>query len=214
MHKLVIFDMDGTIFAHKNFWLELHKRLGTWNEGKQATEEWLHKDFGKLIDIVIHNLWKGKPAQPYLDLVAEAEYLPGVKEAVKDLRARGYTIAIITSGPSLLMERAKKELGIDLGVASVLEVKDGAITGRSRHDDGSPMFLEEENDKAHDAELLCRKLGITLKDAVAVGDGRNDIPLFKAVGMSIAFNTKNDDVRKAATHHVEGNDLRKILGHF
>ncbi len=214
LHRLVIFDMDGTIFVHKNFWLELHKRLGTWDEGKKATEEWLHKDFGKLVDIVIHNLWKGKPAQPYLDLVAEAQYLPGVQETVKELHRRGYRTAIITSGPSLLMERAKKELDIDLGVASVLEVKDGVITGRSRHGDGSPMFLEQERNKAHVAELLCEELGLALKDTVAVGDGRNDIPLFKAAGMSIAFNTKNDDVRKAATHHVEGNDLRKILRYF
>jgi len=208
-HKLVIFDMDGTIFEHENFWLELHKRLGTLDEGKKATDEWLRKDFAKLVDIVVHNLWKGKPAQPYLDLVNEARYLPGVKETVTELHKRGYKTAIITAGPSQLMERAKRELGIDLGYASTLEIKDGIITGRSRHDDGSPMFLELE--KHLSAEKLCDGLGITLHEAVAVGDSHNDLPLFRKAGMSIAFNTQDNELRCAATHHVEGNDLRNIL---
>jgi len=209
--KLVILDMDGTVFEHKNLWAALHKAYGTHEEGVKATEELLYTDYAKLIDIVIHNLWKGKPAQPYFDLIASVKYLPGVKETIKELHMRGYKVAIITSGPDLLLERAKRELGIDLGFANTLEVKDGIVTGRSRHDDGSSMWPVQVDNKVPLAERLCETLKISLHDVAAVGDERNDLPLFKAVGVSIAFNTRNAELIAAATHQVEGNDLRKIL---
>ncbi len=209
--RLVLFDMDGTLFEHENFWRELHKALGTWEEGKKATEEWLHKDYDTLVDIVIHNLWKGKPAKPFLDLVANVKYLPGAKETVGALRRRGYELAVITSGPDALLARAKIELGIVHGVGNTLEVKDGVITGQSRHDDGNTMWPVAADNKVPIAERLCEETGCAMKDAIAIGDGRNDVKLFKAVGTSIAFNDAPPELVEIATHRVEGNDLRAIL---
>ncbi|MBI4450914.1 hypothetical protein HY642_02985 [Candidatus Woesearchaeota archaeon] len=40
MPKLVVFDMDGVLFQHHNFWIELHKALGTWEEGKLLTQKY------------------------------------------------------------------------------------------------------------------------------------------------------------------------------
>lgn len=212
MHRLILFDMDGTIFEHTNFWLELHKRLGTETEGRKATEEWLHADYDRLIDIVIHRLWKGKPAQPFLDLIAETRYLPGVEATIRALKARGYAIAMITSGPEQLLARAMEELGIEHGVANRLDIADGLITGESRNADGSTMWPVTADGKIAAAERLCADLGFRMEDAVAVGDGRNDLPLFEAVGMSIAFNAHDGELKRAATHIVEGNDLSRILG--
>lgn len=211
MKQLVILDMDGTLFEHKDVWLELHKVYGTRKEGWKATKKWLYTDYAKLVDIVVHNLWKGKPAQPYFDLMAADKYLPGVKETIKELHQRGYTVAIITSGPDLLLERAKRELGIDLGFANTLEIKNGVVTGRSRHDDGSSLWPVGADNKVPLAEQLCRKLRISLNDVVVIGDEQNDLPLFKVAGISIAFNTKNEALIVAATHHVKGHDLRAIL---
>jgi len=210
MARLIILDMDGTVFHHKNLWLELHKRLGTLDEGEKATREWLYKDYDKLVDIVIHHLWKGKPAQPYLDLVAEAEYLPGAKEAVAALKQKGYAIALISSGSDLLVKRAMDELGIAYGAGNHLDIADDIITGRSQHADGTTMWLVRD-DKRLVAERFCAEAGCTLADAVAVGDERNDLALFTAVGTSIAFNDAPDELKEAATHVVEGDDLRMIL---
>ncbi len=211
MHKLVIFDMDGVIFEHRNLWLELHKKLGTYEEGKAATDEWLYKDYDTLVDIVIHKLWKGKSAGPFNDLVANVKYVTGAEATVKALQARGYEVALITSGPSQLMQRAMDELDIEHGTANHLEIKNGVITGRSRDDDGNSMWPIQADNKVPIAEALCKELGFTMDDVVAVGDELNDLPLFTAAGMSIAFNAENEELKAAATHHVEGNDLRMIL---
>ncbi len=210
MPRLVILDMDGTVFRHKNLWLELHRRLGTFEEGRKATEEWLHRDYAKLVDVVIHGLWKGKPAQPFLDLIEEAEYLPGAEEAVRAMHAKGYVVALVSSGSDLLVERAKRELGIAHGVGNRLDIADGIITGRSRDATGATLWPVRD-DKVPAAERLCRECGCRMADAVAIGDGKNDRSLFRTVGTSIAFNDAPEELKAAATHVVDGKDLRGIL---
>ena len=61
--------MDGVIFEHRNFWLELHKAYGTYKEGIELTKKYLATDYQKLVDEVIGRVWKNKPAQYYFDLV-------------------------------------------------------------------------------------------------------------------------------------------------
>lgn len=202
MRSLLIFDMDGTIFEPKN-WLELHRKMGTWDARKKATDEWLYKKYDTLVDIVIHNLWKGKPAQPFLNLVNEMKYLPCVESTIKALKARGYEIALITSDPSQLMERAMEELGIKYGVANHLEIREGTITGRLRHDDGTSMWPVQSDNKVPIAQELARSLGFSIEEVIAVGDEKNDVPLFKAVGLSIVFNDAPEELRAVATHVLQ-----------
>ena len=46
---------------------------------------------------------------------------------------------------------------------------------------------------------LCRRAGISLAQAVAVGDWINDVPMFEVAGRSFAMGTAPDDVRAKAT---------------
>ncbi len=111
--KLIIFDMDGVIFEHLNFWLELHKAYGTYEEGAELTEKYVKTNYQKLVDEVVGRLWKGKPAKTYFELVKKIKYSLDVKETLSRLKELDYKTAIISSGPKELAERAKKELGID-----------------------------------------------------------------------------------------------------
>ncbi|MFW9831640.1 MAG: HAD hydrolase family protein, partial [Candidatus Thorarchaeota archaeon] len=42
-------------------------------------------------------------------------------------------------------------------------------------------------------------------------DSRNDIPMFKVAGFSIAFNPTNEEVAQAATTIVQGEDALELL---
>ena len=64
-YKLICFDMDGVLFQDINFWLELHKKFGTLEQGKVLTEKYLHSDYERLIEEVVVKLWKGRDATPY-----------------------------------------------------------------------------------------------------------------------------------------------------
>ena len=105
--------MDGVIFEHKNFWLELHKALGTLEEGTTLTDKYLHSNYAKLVEEVVHKLWKGKDATPYFKLIQSINYLPGVKEVFQEIKNRNYLTAIISSGPIDLARRAQHDLGVD-----------------------------------------------------------------------------------------------------
>jgi len=58
---------------------------------------------------------------------------------------------------------------------------------------------------------LCSQMDISPKDVIYIGDSDQDVDAFKAVGLSIAFNSSSDELKKVANHVVESNDLNKVL---
>jgi len=74
--QLVLFDMDGVLFEGDNFWLELHERYGTQVRGLSLAEKYLKSDYKVLAQHVLGDLWKGKPASAYWQLVNTRSYQP------------------------------------------------------------------------------------------------------------------------------------------
>lgn len=204
-YKLIAFDMDGVIFEHFNFWLELHKKLGTYKDGKKLTEKYLKDNYEKLVDEVVHKLWKGKSAIPYFKLIKEAEYLPRVKETFSKLKKLGIKTAIISSGPKDLALRAKKELGIDFIFTNELVLKKNEII------DFKWPIGHGEMEKINVLKRLCNELNINLNEVAYVGDHDNDIGVFKIVGLAIAFNSKSKQLNGVADSVINKIDLREIL---
>jgi len=203
-YKLVCFDMDGVLFEGNNFWLRLHKALGTYEEGKELTEKYLKTDYAKLVKEVVGRLWKGKNADPYFDLVASTEYIFGVKDTFSELKKRGIKTVIISSGPKHLVERARDELGVDYVFSNNLMVSNGIITGEFDWPIGfgsKAKFLKE----------VCDKENVLLSEVVSVGDNDNDVEKAKLVGFSIAFNSGSDELRSVCDVEIKKKDLREIL---
>ena len=209
MIKLAAFDMDGVLFEHFNFWYELHKRFGTYKKGKELTEKYKRNNYEKLVKEVVHKLWKGKSALPYFDLVKKSRYLPGAKETFSELKKRKIKTAIITSGPRELALRAQKELGIDFIFTNELVIKDNVITGEFKW-----PVADGKNEKVKALKELCNKLNINLNEVAYVGDNYNDIGAFKIVGLAIAFNSEEEEVKKYAKIVIDKKDLREILNFF
>ena len=69
----------------------------------------------------------------------------------------------------------------------------------------------DKKKKAQIIKDLCRDLGIETKEVIYVGDSDTDIEAFKEVGLSIAFNTTSEELKKVATHVVASNNLKDIL---
>lgn len=64
-----------------------------------------------------------------------------------------------------------------------------------------PNYLEMTatgSDKSAALEWLCDRYGIGAADAVAVGDGGNDLPMIEWAGLGVAVESAPDDVRAAA----------------
>jgi phosphoserine phosphatase len=207
MGKLIVFDMDGIIFEHINFWLELHKLYGTYGEGAELTKKYLKTDYKKLVEEVIGRLWKNKPAEIYFDLVSKIKYKAGIRELIFELKKRGYKIAIISSGPSDLAKRAKKEIGIDYFYTNKLLIKNKEVAGSK----DLKYWRVRDNNKQGALREFCRMHNLFLKDVIAVVHGENDVPMAKSAGFSIAFNPESKELEKYCNSIIKGKDIREIL---
>ena len=127
--KLIIFDMDGVIFEGKNFWLELHKLMGTERQAWQLWNGLGNNDFQKLSDITAMKLWGNKSSAAFIKLINERRPTKGIDAVFSYLHDNNIKSAIVSSGPYQLAERAKEMFGIDVIRANKLEIgKNGYFT--------------------------------------------------------------------------------------
>jgi len=201
--KLIAFDMDGVIFQETNFWFNLHKEYGTFEEGKKLTDKYLKKNYSKLVDEVVGRLWKGKNAKSYYNLIKHAKYVKGVKELFKELKKKGYKTAIISSGPRDLALRAQKDLEIDYIYSNNLIIHNNKITGEFE----SPIGSDK---KQVILKKLCDENNIFYKDCIVVVHEDNDIKMAK-IGFTIGFNPKGD-VRKYCNVIIK--DLKEVINYL
>jgi phosphoserine phosphatase len=112
---------------------------------------------------------------------------------------------IISSGPLLLAERAKRELGFDEVRTNRLGMREGKLTGKFRID-------VPDHDKLSAGLKVLEDWGITPAQTMYVGDGENDVELARTVGLAIAYNADCEALKRAADHYVAQNQLRNLIG--
>lgn len=196
--RLVVSDMDGTLvsgttaLAHLTTWLR-HGPLVEGLEDKLASGEITDRDVAETYGQFYRDV-------SLADAAEEMTRIPSIEDisaGVALLRRRSVQAVIATVSWSFAA-RALADLwgfsevcGADLEVDAV----SGRFTGRvDRH------FRPQ--DKVSFVAQHCRQLGIEMHQVVAVGDSRSDLPLFEAVGFSVALNA-TPDARAAASVAVD-----------
>lgn len=109
---------------------------------------------------------------------------PGARTFVRTLKRLGFAVAVVSGGFTPFTDALQRELSLDYAYANSLEVVDGVVTGE---------VIGPVVDRARKAELLreiAQREGVPLSQAVAVGDGANDLDMLTAAGLGIAFNAK------------------------
>lgn len=205
-YKLICFDMDGVIFKDINFWMELHRKFGTLEQGKELTNKYLHSDYSKLVEEVVVKLWKGKDAGPYFELVNSLEYLPGVEKVFYYVKNKDFITALITASSIDQARRVQRDYGIDHIYANELIIRNGKVSGEFVW----PIGAGKEK-KAQIIRDLCIDLSISPKEVIYIGDSDADIEAFKEVGLAIAFNSGSKELKKVATYVVDSNNLADVL---
>lgn len=203
--KLAVFDLDGTLIRPRSSWRYLHEKLGTWDVAKANAdlfydkkitwEEWANLDA---------KLWKGTCIDDVERIARRCPITRGSRETIRRLRERDFAMAIISGGLSFFAERVGQELKIPNVFANKLKSKDGILTGEVAN-------LVTQTNKCGLLSLLLKRLGLSLQQTVAIGDDFTMIPMFKIVGLSIAFNPSNRDVGQSACVTVNSQTLLHIL---
>jgi phosphoserine phosphatase len=200
----VVFDMDGVLFEGRNFWLDLHHRYGTEVEGVDAAERYMASNYATLAELVVGELWRGRSAAPFLELIRERRYQPGVRAVVAGLQARGISTVIVSSGPELLALRAQRDLGFDIVRANAVEIRNGRLTG------ASTIHVPDGAKELVGLSVLAN-LHVPAGRAASIGDTGSDVPLARRVGMAIAYDSASADLDEAADYHLRHGQLTRLL---
>ena len=208
--KLIAFDMDSTLINLECV-DEIAAAVGRKAEVAAITEAAMQgetTDYKKSLRMRVA-LLKGATLQDMDQIYRERLQLnPGAVELVAACKKAGLKVLLVSGGFTHFTDRVRDRLGIDYTRANVLEVQDDTLTGRMVDqpwgdicdgDEKRTMLLE-----------TCEMLGISPKQAIAVGDGANDLPMMREVGLSVAYHAK-PVVRESANICINNGGLDRVL---
>ena len=202
--RLICFDMDSTLI-HAECIDELARKHGVWEEVSAITESAMRGEIDFVESFTRRvALLKGLDENVMEEIARSLPYNEGLERMMKVLKMVGYKTAILSGGFTYFGKYLQQKFGFDYVYANELEVEDGKLTGRYVGD------VVDGKRKAELLRLLCQVEGIHLSQAVAVGDGANDLPMLSLAGLGIAYHAK-PKVKANASQSISSIGLDGIL---
>ncbi|MGL4488164.1 MAG: phosphoserine phosphatase SerB [Rhizobiaceae bacterium] len=150
-------------------------------------------------------LLKGLDANVVSKVIAERITLtPGGRELIATMKKNGGYTALVSGGFTSFTGPIAAMLGFDENQANVLDVTGGAFSGTVR----DPILGRQA--KADALQAMCARLGVTCEEAMAVGDGANDLSMIQMAGSGVALHAK-PSVAAEARHRIDHGDLTALL---
>lgn len=202
--KLAVFDFDSTLMDGETLEF-LAKEFNLQDKVAAITKETMEGKidfFESLIKRVA--LLKGLEQAKVEKICRELPLMNGAKETITELKKAGYKTVCFSGGFKSATIPAREYLGLDADFSNILHFKDGKMTGLVG---GEMMF---STSKGEMLVTLQRLLGITEENTVAVGDGANDLSMFKHAAKRVAFCAK-PVLREAANIIIAEKDLTQLL---
>ncbi len=135
------------------------------------------------------------------------KFVEGAENLAKYLRQKGYVLAVISGSFDILVRDVSNALDIRFQKANTRFVFG---------DDGYIEEMISEGDELHaklrHLESFCDELGISINECVCIGDGGNDIEMFRKTQKGITFEDAPDDVKEVAWKVVSQlSDIKEVL---
>jgi phosphoserine phosphatase len=202
--KLIVMDVDSTLIQQEVIEL-LAAKVGVADQVVSITAAAMagELDFAQSLRARVA-LLAGAPESILAEVRNEITLTPGARTLVKTLQKLGHEVAVVSGGFTTVIEPLLAELGILNYRANTLEIADGKLTGK---------VIEPIIDRAGKAQALrdfAEKVGVSLEQTIAIGDGANDLDMIAAAGLGIAFNAK-PAVKAAAYSSLSAPYLDSVL---
>ncbi|MBI1275045.1 phosphoserine phosphatase SerB [bacterium] len=205
LKKLLVSDMDSTMIMQECIdemadMLHIKPQISAITEramrGELNFEAALKERVGLL---------KGLPLEKLEAVWAERiTAMAGASELIDAMNDMKVPSVLVSGGFTFFTERVAKLLGFQAHFSNVLEIENGALTGRVKE----PILGADA--KLQTMLEWCEKLGIGPEDVMALGDGANDLPMLKAAGMGIAYHAK-PHVLAETDYHIIRTTLKTAL---
>ncbi|MEI0561134.1 phosphoserine phosphatase SerB [Brachyspira pilosicoli] len=202
--KLAVFDFDSTLMDGET--LDIIARET--NFAKEITEITAKGmrgeiDFFESLEMRVA-LLKGVKLETVNEICNNLPIMNGAKETIQELHKKGYKCVCFSGGFKNATVLFADKLNLDGEFANIFHTKNNILTGKVG---GEMMF---SNSKGDMLVRLQKLLNVSYDDTLAVGDGANDLSMFKYAKKKAAFCAK-EVLKKEANIVIEKKDLTLIL---
>ena len=211
--KLIAFDMDSTLINIECV-DEIADAAGRKAEVAAITAAAMRGEISDYKDSLRQRvaLLEGVPASALEEVYTQRLQLnPGAEALVNACREAGLKTLLVSGGFTFFTDRLKTRLQLDDTRSNLLEIVDGHLTGRMVDQDWGDICDGEE--KQRTLLATCARMGISPSQAIAMGDGANDLPMMAVAGLSVAHHAK-PAVRAQAMVAIDDGGLDRLLEVF
>ena len=150
-------------------------------------------------------LLKGLPVSVIDEVIAKRITLTsGGLELVNTMKSKGHYTALVSGGFTLFTGPIAARIGFDENRANILNAENGVLSGTVEE----PILGKQA--KVDALNEIAARLGITAQDAIAVGDGANDLGMLEIAGAGVALHAK-PVVAEQAQIRIDHGDLTALL---
>jgi len=208
--KLIAFDMDSTLINIECI-DEIADATGRKAEVAAITEAAMRGEITDFKDSLRRRLalLKGAPESALHEVFTQRLRLnPGAKTLVDTCKAHGMKVLLVSGGFTFFADRVCEMLNIDFSRSNLLDIANGHLTGQ--------VVMQDWGDICDGAEKrkmllqVCTQMGISAKQAIAMGDGANDLLMMGEAGLSVAYHAK-PKVREQAMVAINEGGLDRLL---
>jgi phosphoserine phosphatase len=214
-YDLICFDVDGTLVEHpdnKVIWEVLNTRIlgddsvnverfKMYSAGEISYDRWVELDVSGWVE-------HGAMREQVLGAVSEFNLIDGAMETVRELKNRGYRLAIISGTLDIMIETLFPDHPFEEVFTNKI-LFDSA--GKLVSWEATPFDL---HGKPVALRSLVKKFGTTLDRSAFIGDGDNDVPLLGVAGYFVAFNPRSSELEERSDVVIRNRDLRELLEIF
>ncbi len=207
--KAIAFDMDSTLINIECI-DEIADAAGKKAEVSAITEAAMRGEITDFSESLRRRvaLLKGVPQQALHTVLNERLQLnPGAQALMQAARQAGLKTMLVSGGFTFFADHVQGLLHMDEAHSNTLATTDGVLTGEvvGAIVDGAAKRQHLLN--------LCERIGCSPSEAIAVGDGANDLPMMGVAGLSVAFHAK-PKVREQAMVSIQSGGLDRLLELF
>ena len=188
--KLVVFDVESSLVQRtslKKFIKTINGRIFKDNNISEPREI----PYGQVEALVDHaKRLKGLSAEDLEGYVDILQLNPGAFELIKILKSMGFKIALLSSGFNFFIKRIFETAGVDYAFSNTLEIDEtGLFTGNLEQ----PIISNDTKEEL--LEFVLQNENISREQVIAVGDGSKSSHFIKNVGLSIALQPENPNIK-------------------